>query len=105
MIENSYFWMNIFFLALGTIAIRLSIILLSAKVQISARVKELFSFIPASILPAFVAPAVFFHQGNAEWALGKERLLVLVFASLVCVITRSTLATISFGLVALFLIS
>ncbi len=102
MIETGYFWRCIFILAAGTIAIRGSIIAVSARVRISDRWREIFSFIPAAILPAFVAPAVFFHQGSVAWAFGKERFLVLVVATAVCYFSRSTLATVAFGLVALY---
>ncbi len=105
MIENTYFWLNVFCLTLGTIAIRFSIIAFSSKIHISERVKEIFSFIPAAILPAFIAPAVFFHQGHLAWAFEKERLLILIFASVLCYFSRSTLATISFGLLALYVVS
>lgn len=103
MIPQGYYWINIFLLGVGTLAIRGSIIALSAKVKISERLKELFTFIPAAILPAFVAPAVFFHEGTVSWVLGKERVVVLVLATILCAITRSTLATITFGLAALYL--
>ena len=105
MIPVNYFWVNIFLLAVGTLAIRGSIIAISTKVKISDRWKELFTFIPAAILPAFVAPAVFFHQGSVGWAFGKERFVVLVLATVLCAITRSTLATIAFGLSALYLLT
>jgi branched-subunit amino acid transport protein len=104
-IEASYFWPIVFFLAAGTLAIRGSIIAISSKVKISNRVKELFSYIPAAILPAFIAPSVFFHQGSVEWLEGKERLMVLVLSTLVCLMTKSTLATITFGLVALYIVT
>lgn len=104
-IQPAYFWWNVFFLMIGTIAIRASIIAVSGRIQISERWREIFSYIPAAILPAFVAPAVVLHQGHVEWALGKERLLILVAAGLVCYATRSTLATIAFGLIMLFMIS
>ena len=103
MIPQGYYWVNVVLLAVGTLVIRGSIITLSAKVKISDRLKELFTFIPAAILPAFVAPAVFFHKGTVEWMMGKERAIVLVLATILCAVTRSTLATIAFGLVALFL--
>lgn len=102
MIETSYFWWNIFFLAVGTFAIRASIIAVSSKVKISDWYKEIFSYIPAAILPAFIAPAVFFHEGHIEYLYGKERFLVLVLATVVCFIWRSTLVTIGFGLALLF---
>ena len=103
MIPQGYYWINVFLLAVGTLAIRGSIIAISAKFKISERLKELFTFIPAAILPAFVAPAVFFHEGSVSWLMGKERVVVLVLATILCAITRSTLATISFGLIGLYL--
>ncbi len=104
MIEASYFWTNVFILALGTITIRGSLIFLSSRIKISARVKELFSYIPASILPAFVAPAVCFHVGSVDWLLGKERFAILILAGFVCYKTKSTLVTIFFGMIALYAI-
>lgn len=105
MIESSYFWSVVFFTSLGTILIRYSIIGMSSKIQISDRVKELFSYIPAAILPAFIAPAVFFHQGQVSWAFGKERVLVLIISTGVCLLLRSTFATISSGLIILYLLT
>ena len=102
MIETNYLWWNIFFLMIGTICIRGSIIALSARVTISDRVREIFSYIPAAILPAFITPSVFFHSGKVEWAFGKERLLIIILASAVCLVVRSTLATVCFGLVMLY---
>lgn len=103
MIPPNYYWVNVLLLALGTISIRFSLIAFSGRVKITDRTKEIFSYIPAAILPALIAPMVFFHQGAAEWALGKERALVLVLSTIICALTRSTLLTIIFGLVALYL--
>ena len=105
MIENSYFWFIFACLMTGTFIIRGSLIAASSRVKISERAKEVFSFIPAAILPAFIAPFAFFHEGQAQWVLGKERFLVLVVATFVCMATRSTVATICFGLSALYVIT
>lgn len=98
MISTSYFWMNISILAVGTFAIRFSMIALSSKMRISQRTKQIFTFVPVCVLPAFIAPAVFYHQGQIPWLFEKERLAVLVFATFVCFLTRSILLTICFGL-------
>ena len=105
MIEPKYFWLTVALLSVGTFSIRYSIIAIAGKVTISDRVKQLFSYIPAAILPAFVAPAAFYHQGHVEWAQGKERLMILALAVVVCYIWRSTLLTIVVGLVALYALS
>lgn len=88
-------------LAIGTLTIRGSIIAISSKVKISDRLKEIFSYIPAAILPAFVAPVVF-HQGKVAWLGGKERFAILLLSALVCYFSKSTLVTICFGLGALY---
>ena len=105
MIDVKYFWLNVFSLAIGTLFIRGTFIAMSARVQISDRLRQIFSFIPAAILPAFVAPAVFFHEGQKSWVMGKERFLILVLSSLVCFYSKSTFLTIVFGLGALFLLN
>jgi branched-subunit amino acid transport protein len=102
MIDPSAFWNNILLLAIGTIAIRGSIIAISSRVQITERWKELFLYIPAAILPAFIAPAVFFHHGSVGALMGKERFVVLVLATGVCYRVRNTFVTIAFGLIALY---
>jgi branched-subunit amino acid transport protein len=68
-------------------------------------VKEVLSFIPAAILPAMIAPMVFFHQGEVVFLAGKERLAVLILATLVCYYTKNMLITIGFGLALLYLLT
>lgn len=105
MIDSNYFWTNILFLAFGTLMIRGVFIAMSSRVKISDRLREIFSFIPTAVLPAFIAPAVFFNQGHQTWLLGKERFLVLVISTAVCFYSKSTLLTILFGLGFLYLLN
>ena len=105
MINSSYFWTNIFLLAVGTIFIRISIIAASHKVKITARHRELFSFIPAAVLPALALPMVFYQQGSVGWLLGKERLVILLLATIFNYFVRSMTATIGLGLIALYLLT
>ncbi len=105
MISSGYFWFNIICLAIGTFFIRGILIFLSSKIKFSQNVKEIFTFIPVSILPAMVAPMVFFHQGQVSMVLGKERLLILIFATAFCYKFKSMLGTIVFGLVSLYFLT
>lgn len=105
MISQYDFWLNISILGLGTFLIRSSIISLSSRIRISQRIKELFSFIPAAVLPALAIPPAFFHQGGVELLHNKERLFVLILSITVCVIFRNMLVTITFGLGALYLVT
>ena len=101
----TFFWKVVSLLALGTFVIRFSVIgFLSRgeRVGISDRVREGFSFIPAAILPALIAPGVFFHQGHVASLLGKERLVALLASTGVAFYYRKTLPTIGFGLLFLY---
>ena len=92
-------------IGLGTYMGRFSIIGLSSRIKFSDRVKQIFSFIPAAVLPALIAPMAFYHQGQVEWLMNKERLVILALATAVCYFTKSMLGTILFGLISLYLVS
>jgi len=103
--NTSYFLLNVILLAAGTITIRGFLISLSGKMKISDKMRELFSFIPAAVLPAFIFPATFFHQGVIEAVAGKERFLVLVVSGIIFYFKRNTLLIVSIGLILLYLIN
>jgi branched-subunit amino acid transport protein len=105
MIEANYFWSNTILLAIGTLLIRSSVIAISSRVRISSRTKEIFSFIPAAVLPALAVPMVFYHEGTQRWLLGKERFAILLLAIVVAYFSKRMTVTLIFGLVALYLIN
>lgn len=105
MTEELYFWGVVTMLALGTLTIRGSIIAMSSKIVITEKTKEVFSFIPAAILPAFIAPSIFYHQGQLVEIWNNERLLVIILATVIFLATRSTLACIGFGLSLLYILT
>ena len=102
MINAGYFTLNVILLATGTFLIRGFFIALSGRMKISEKTRELFGVIPAAVLPAFILPATFYHQGIVEALQGKERFLALIAAVAVTVYRRSTLLTISIGLGTLY---
>lgn len=105
MINGNYFLLNVLLLVIGTLFIRGFFIALSSRLNISSKVKELFTFIPAAIFPALVMPAAFFHKGAVEILAGKERFLILIASGIVCYFIRSTLFVISFGLILLYVVN
>lgn len=105
MINEHYFLIIVCLLAIGTIAIRGSFIALAGKMVISTRVRELFSYIPAAILPALIIPATFFHQGKVEYLYEKERFFIMIAAVIAAYLIRNTLFIISFGLGLLYLVT
>lgn len=105
MIQAHYLWMNVFLLAIGTLLIRSSILLFSSKIMISDRLKEIFSFIPAAVLPALAVPMVFYHPGQMSWLMNKERLIVLLLSTVVAYFSKKMTTTLIFGLVVLYLLT
>lgn len=105
MIAPNYFWLIVVILSLGTLAIRMSLIGVSHKITISARHRELFTFIPAAMFPALVVPLVFFHEGVVSWLEGKERFAILVAATLLSLRLRNMIVTLAFGLIALYVLT
>jgi branched-subunit amino acid transport protein len=105
MIKADYFLLITVLLAFGTVFIRASFIAVASKVRISPKVRELFTFIPAAILPAIVVPANYFHHGMVDWIDGKERFVILLATSIVCYFVRNTLFIICLGLSLLYLVT
>jgi len=105
MIDAGFFWQNILLLAIGTFTIRSFIIFISARIKINERFKEILSFIPSAILPAMIAPMVFFHRGESLLFAGQERFFVLTLAIIICYFFKNMLATIIFGLSLLYIIN
>lgn len=102
--NQSYFWMTIIPIGIGTFFIRASVIYLSSRITISKRAKEIFSFIPAAILPALVAPMVFFYRGENQTFFYKERVLALLVAIIICLKSKNIFVTIILGLLSLFIL-
>jgi branched-subunit amino acid transport protein len=105
MIDGNYFLFIVLAMAVGTLAIRYSFIALTGRLNLSPRVRELFTYIPAAILPALFVPATFFHQGKVDFLGGKERFLILLASGVACYLVRNTFFVVSFGLVMLYLVT
>ena len=105
MINSNYFLLNVALLVVGTLAIRGSFITISGKMKISPKVKELFTYIPAAILPGLIMPSTFFHHGMVEWLGGNERFLILLASCIACYFYRNTLFVITLGLALLYLVT
>ncbi len=105
MIQAQYFWLNTFLLAIGTLLIRSSILLFSSKIVISDRLREIFSFIPSAVLPALAVPMAFYHPGTVDWLLNKERVFILLLATVVAYFSKKMTTTLIFGLLLLYLVT
>ncbi len=104
MIDANYFLTNTILMIIGTVSIRGFFIAFSKRMTISNKMRELFTFIPAAILPAIFVPATFFHQGHVDALFNKERFLVMLVCLVATYFYRHTLFCVALGLGLLFLI-
>ncbi len=103
MIDSNYFILNVILLTIGTILIRISFIAFSGKMKISAKIKDLFTYIPAAILPGLFIPATYYYQGSVGWLNNHERFFIILASLFVTYFIRNTLFCIVLGLGMLYL--
>lgn len=102
MMDKAYFWSLVFCMSLGTIGIRSSFFFLYSRLEIPESLQKIFTYIPAAVLPALILPGVVYHQGSVDSILGKERLLALCVAVVICFVSKNVLLTIVCGMMSLY---
>ena len=102
MVDMTHYWPVAIGIGLGAYLTRLSFILVMDRLRLPEGVHRMLRFIPASVLPAIVVPAVLLHKNGVTTFAGWERLLAALVAVAVAWKTRSTLLTIASGMVALW---
>lgn len=101
--SDTTFWIVISVIGIATIIMRGSFILTADRFKLSDKFTDILKFIPASVLAALVAPAIFYHEGMVGVLHGKERLLAGIIALLVAYKTRNIFLTILTGMGTLYL--
>lgn len=97
-------WLAVAAIAVGTYAMRFSMLYLVDHVEtLPEPVEAALGFVPAAVLAALVAPALLAPEGAVAVA-GNEHLLAGAVAALVAWRTESILATATVGVAALALL-
>ena len=96
-------WLALLGMSAVTFALRASFLLLPPGVETPALVRRALRYVPATVLTAIWAPAVFFPQGSLQVSIQNEQLLAAAVAIAVAWRWRQTFATIASGLLALHL--
>lgn len=102
--SNCTFWVVISVIGIATILMRGSFILTAERFKLSNKFADILKFIPASVLAALVAPAIFYHEGIVSAMHGKERMLAGIIALLVAYKSRNIFFTIITGMGTLYLV-
>lgn len=87
---------------LVTFATRLSFIVLGRRIAISPRFAAALRFVPPAVLSALIAPELFLRHGAIELSGCNHRLWAGLLAAVVALLTRSVIATIAAGMLALW---
>ena len=104
MVDMSTYWPIALAMGVGTFLLRFSFILIMDRLTLPEAFTRMLRFIPASVLPALVAPAVLLHGGDPTGFAAWERPLAGLVAVLVAWHTRSVILTIAGGMGALWLL-
>jgi len=100
--DATYVWSIILTLALVTFVTRLSFLGLLAHVHLPNLLRRTLAYVPPAILAAIIAPQVFPVAATGLPMLDWPRLVAALIAFAVAFRTRSTLATVSIGMLALW---
>ncbi|MCB0223942.1 MAG: AzlD domain-containing protein, partial [Anaerolineae bacterium] len=68
-------WLIIITAGLVTFAVRLSFIALLGKMNLPVLLERGLRYVPVAVLPALIAPALFFQQGQLALSWDNERLV------------------------------
>jgi branched-subunit amino acid transport protein len=85
-----------------TYGIRLSMILLLGRVEISDGLRRMLRLVPPAVLSAIIVPELLHPNGALELSPGNPRLLAGIIAALVAWRTKNALLTIAMGMAALW---
>jgi branched-subunit amino acid transport protein len=94
-------WLAILGMALVTMALRASFLLMPEGVALPPLVRRALRYVPAAVLTAIWTPGLVMHGGAPDLSLANERLLAGVVAIAVAWRFRLTYLTIAAGMLAL----
>ena len=91
-------WSLIIYCGLITFFTRFSMIALLKKEMFNDRVREVLSYVPSSIFPAIIFPAIFLDNTGSIQIEDNPKILAAFIATIVGILTRNIVATIFSGL-------
>ncbi len=97
-------WLIIIGMGVITYAIRLSLIVLLEKVEVTDSIRSALRFVPPTVLSAIILPELLQPGGTLDLSLGNDRMLAGLLAAFVAWRTKNVLLTISIGMAALWIL-
>jgi branched-subunit amino acid transport protein len=97
-------WLAILGVSASTFLLRASFIVFANPHNFPKRFRQALAFVPPAVLAAFVAPGLLLHAGAIDLGPDNPRWIAGILAIVVGARTRSALASIASGMVALWLL-
>ncbi len=91
-------WALIIYCGLITFFTRFSMIALIKKEMFNDRVRQVLSYVPSSIFPAIIFPAIFLDNSGSILIGNNPKIMAALIATLIGIFSRSIIATIFSGL-------
>jgi len=97
-------WLIIIGMGVITYTIRLSMIVMSGKVQLNDQLQRALRYVPPAVLSAIIVPEMIQPGGTLDISLGNERLLAGLIAIVIAWYTQNMIWTVAIGMIALWLL-
>lgn len=97
-------WLTMLAAGLLTYTIRLSFIILLAKVDVPDTLRRALHYVPPAVLSAIVFPEMFLRDGAIDISFGNARLLSGIAAALIAWLTKNILLTLLTGMAVLLIL-
>jgi branched-subunit amino acid transport protein len=97
-------WLTVLAAGIMTLAIRAAFIVLPPHLRLPSWAMEALRYVGAAVLPALVVPAVLFQDLAAGQTVNTLRLVAALMAGAVAIASRSVIATMVAGMVALWVL-
>ena len=91
-------WALIVYCGLITYLTRFSMIALIKKEMFNNRIREVLSYVPSSIFPAIIFPAIFLDNTASFQLEDNPKIIAAIIATIIGIFSRSIIATIFSGL-------
>lgn len=91
-------WLTILGMGLITYAIRLSMIILLGRIEVTPTLQRALRLVPPAVLSAIILPELLRPGGEFDISLGNARLLAGLIAAVVAWRTKNALLTIGIGM-------
>jgi branched chain amino acid efflux pump len=97
-------WLAILGVSAATFLLRASFVLFADPHRFPHRFRQALQFVPPAVLAAIVAPGLLVLDGRLDLSLGNPRWIAGLMAIVAAVASRSAMAAIATGMIALWLL-